>query len=83
MTQYSVDDYPVRYAAFLELLRQARIDADLTQEDVAHILGKSQSYVSRSEHGERRVDIVELQVFAQIYRKPLSFFLPEELNKEL
>jgi len=34
------------------------------------------SYVSKCESGERRVDVIELEAFATLYRKPLSFFLP-------
>ena len=37
-------------------------------------LGRPQSFVSKFESGERRVDFVELQHLAKIYRKPLSFF---------
>ena len=38
-------------------------------------LGKPQSFVSKSESGERRVDAVELRHFAKIYRKPVTYFL--------
>jgi hypothetical protein len=48
----------------------------LTQVQVALALGKPQSFVSKCENGERRVDILELADFAQLYRKPLDFFIP-------
>ena len=63
-----------RYKMFLERLRQARLEADLTQVEVAEVLGKPQSFESKCETGERRVDFVELLTFAEIYQKPLSFF---------
>jgi transcriptional regulator with XRE-family HTH domain len=69
------DVYKERYSAFLERFRQARIESGLSQEEVADKLGVSQSLVSRAESGDRRIDIIELQAFADIYRKPLSFFL--------
>jgi hypothetical protein len=34
-----------------------------------------QSVVSKSESGERRIDVVELQEFARLYGKPLDFFV--------
>lgn len=67
--------YPDRYRRFLDRLRQARLDAGLTQAEVAERLGRPQSYVSKSESGERRVDVVELAVFAELYGKPIAYFL--------
>ena len=68
--------YSSRYQKFLEKLKQARLDAGLSQVEVAEKLDKPQSYVSKCESGERRVDVVELQDFAEIYKKPIEFFLP-------
>jgi len=70
-------EYEEQYRAFLRQLRQARQDAGLTQQEVASRLGKPQSFVSKCESGERRVDVIELVRFASIYGKPLEFFLPE------
>lgn len=69
------DVHSRRYRAFLARLRQARKAADLTQVEVATRLGRPQSYVSKSESGERRVDVIELDEFARLYRRPLAFFL--------
>ena len=69
-------EYQRKYDEFLQRLRQARLDAGLTQQEVAARLGKSQSFVSRSENGQRRVDVVELQAFAEIYGKWLGDFAP-------
>ena len=67
--------YRQRYRAFLERLRQARRDAGLTQSDVARSLRRPQSFVSKCESGERRVDVVELQQLARLYDRPLTFFV--------
>ncbi len=67
--------YRQRYRVFLERLRQARHDAHLTQVEVARSLRRPQSFVSKCESGERRVDAVELQDFARLYGKPLNFFI--------
>jgi len=56
-------------------LRKARIEACLDQMQVAKKLGKSQSYVSKIESGQRRVDTVQLKAFAKIYNKPINYFL--------
>jgi transcriptional regulator with XRE-family HTH domain len=55
------------YRRFLVRLKEARQAAGLTQEYVAERLGKPQSWVSKSESGERRVDAVELHEFAKLY----------------
>lgn len=70
-------DYGQQYQAFLARLRTARHDAGMTQQEAAYLLNKSQTYVSRSENGERRVDAIELRQFALIYGKPISYFLDE------
>lgn len=70
--------FPLEYRQFLKRLRAAREAAGLTQADVARLLGKPQSFVSKSESGERRVDPVELKHLAEIYKKPISFFFPRK-----
>ena len=67
-------EYRRAYERFRAKLVQARKDADLTQAEVAGRLGKPQSFVSKIESGERRVDFVELRVLAHIYGKALAFF---------
>jgi len=64
-----------RYQEFLEKLRLARLDARMTQVQASMALKKHQAFISRCETGERRVDLVEVQILAELYGKPLSFFL--------
>lgn len=64
------------YQYLLKRLRQARLKAGLTQVQVAKALGKHQSYVTKCELGERRIDAIDLQRFAQLYKRPFSYFLP-------
>jgi hypothetical protein len=40
------------------------------------LLRRHQSFVFKCEFGEWRVDVIELEAFAKLYRQPLSFFLP-------
>jgi len=48
-----------RYGRFLAVMVQARKDAGLTQSELASRLGKPQSYISKAERGERRLDVIE------------------------
>lgn len=49
-----------RKAQLLELLKQVRTDAGLRQVDLAKKLHQPQSFVSKYESGERRLDLLEL-----------------------
>jgi transcriptional regulator with XRE-family HTH domain len=51
--------YSNGYQLFLQTLRNAREAAELTQEEVAERIDQTQSFVSKYERGERRLDIVE------------------------
>jgi len=44
-----------------EALKQIRLDAQLTQAELAAKLQKPQSYVSKYESGERRLDLIEVR----------------------
>jgi transcriptional regulator with XRE-family HTH domain len=51
--------YTQQHQRLRELLIEARVKAGLTQVQVAERLGKPQSFVSKYENGERRLDVVE------------------------
>ena len=70
-----VSTYDHRYREFLGRLYEARARSGLTQTVVARILGRPQSYVSRCESGERRVDAVELAEFAAVYGVDIRWLL--------
>lgn len=74
-------EYRVKYDRLLRKLRTAREQAGLTQAEVAKALGKAQSFLSKVESGERRLDFIELQELCRLYRKPLSYF-EESANVE-
>jgi transcriptional regulator with XRE-family HTH domain len=62
------------YRLFLDLLIKARKDAGVTQEQLAKRLNRPQSFVSKCENGERRLDVIELLQFLQsIGVEPISF----------
>jgi len=63
------------YARFIEKLRKARLEAGLKQIEVAKKLKRPQSYISRVESGEYRLDILEVKRFAKIYGKSVDYFV--------
>lgn len=54
------------YERFRALLVEARLGAGMTQSEVASELGQPQSYVSKYERGERRLDVIEFLKVARI-----------------
>lgn len=58
-----------RYQWFCEVLINARKRNGLTQVEVAAALGTPQSYVSKYESGERRLDVVEFIAVATALRE--------------
>ena len=66
--------YRVKYQKLIKRLRQARLEAGLTQVEAGKKLKKPQAYLSKIERGERRIDAVELDELAKIYGKPLDYF---------
>ena len=65
------------YRHLLQKLRAARRQAGLSQAEVARAIRRPQSYVSKCETGERRLDVFELAELARLYRKPLADFVAD------
>jgi hypothetical protein len=62
-------------------LKNARIEAGLTQEQADDRLGIYHSFTRRNEHLQRRVDFVELLKYIQIYSKSADYFLMDVSEK--
>lgn len=60
--------YPDQYAKLIELLVAARKKARITQTDLAQSLHRPQSFVSKYEAGERRLDPIEFVKIARMIR---------------
>lgn len=54
-----------QYLQLCTVLRQLRWEAGLTQVDIAERLDVPQSFVSKYESGERRLDVIELRHVAE------------------
>jgi transcriptional regulator with XRE-family HTH domain len=70
-----------RYAVVCELLREARQRTGLKQSELAARLDEPQSYISKVENGDRRVDLVQLQLFCEAIGIDLKDFVAEYLRK--
>jgi transcriptional regulator with XRE-family HTH domain len=63
------------YRLFLSILRTAREEAGLSQEGLAKRLGETQSFISKVERGERRLDVVELRAFCRALKISFPAFV--------
>lgn len=67
--------YSKEHKFLINQLKKARKEAGFDQKKVAKLLDKTQSYISKIESGQRRLDIIQLKKFAKIYRKDLNYFI--------
>jgi len=67
--------YTKEHNIIVERLKRARLEAGLGQVEVAKKLGKTQSYLSKIESGQRRFDVLQLKEFAKLYKKSLDYFV--------
>lgn len=65
--------YSQSYRLLLDRIVKARNDAGITQAELADKLGRPQSFVSKIENGERRIDVIEfLQVAKHVGFDPCA-----------
>jgi len=67
--------YSDEHKHLVEQLRKAREAAGFDQTKAAKLLGKTQSYISKIESGQRRIDLVQIKEFSKLYKKPLEYFI--------
>lgn len=67
--------YTSEHRIVTELLREIRLEAGLTQIQLAESLEQSQSFVSKYERGDRRLDIVQLRTVCQAVGITLAEFV--------
>lgn len=69
-----------QYQVLLKLLREWRTEVGLTQAEVGERLGNTQTFVSKVERGERRLDLVEFVEWCDALRLPPDRALQEFLR---
>ncbi len=77
--------YEPSYKIFVECLRDFRAQSRMTQQELASHLNCPQSYISKYEQGQRRLDIVEIRRICNILGVSLTEFASEyeeRLQKE-
>lgn len=74
--------YAAEYPVFLELLKEARAKAGLTQVQLAKAAGISQAYVSAVERGVLRQDALQLRSWLRACGSTFAKFA-RELDKRL
>jgi len=67
--------HSARYAIFLKVFRDARERAGLTQVQLARKFGETQTFVSKCERGERRIDVIELRTLCRAIGIDLKKFV--------
>ena len=60
--------YQQRYQTLIDCLISARKQAKLTQADIAHQLGKPQSYIAKIEGKDRKIDILEYVELCEVLK---------------
>ena len=67
--------YTDEYSILLELLAALRQKSGVTQVELAQMLGQSQSFISKVERGDRRLDIIQLRTICQTLGTTLPEFI--------
>ena len=69
--------FSAKYILFMNMLVAARKEAKMKQADLGARLGRGQSYVSKFERGERRLDIVEFLEVAEALEIDVHRFIEQ------
>ena len=72
-----MDFYDGKHKELVNKIKTARVESKLSQEELARELNKTQSFVSKLENGQIRVDAILLSELSKIFKKDISYFLKD------
>ena len=70
--------YTDDYINIISVLRAIRINKNITQAEIAKRLNATQSFISKVENRERRLDVIELLSWIDALGVSVSDVLPEK-----
>lgn len=70
--------YTDDYIRIISVLRAIRLNKNITQAEMAKLLNVTQSFISKVENRERRLDVVELLSWIDALGVSVSDILPEK-----
>jgi transcriptional regulator with XRE-family HTH domain len=70
-----------RYIELIARLRKLRRSKNLSQRELARRMGKPQSFVSKIETGERRIDLIETLSLCESLGVTLEAVIPPQLHR--
>ncbi len=74
--------YTDEHQAVVDLLREIRSESGVTQVELARLLDQSQSFVSKYERGDRRLDVIQLRTVCETLDSSLAVFV-DRLEQKL
>lgn len=72
-----MDLYDNKHKVLVSKIKEARIANKLSQEELAKKLSKTQSFISKLESGQIRVDAILLDELSRILKKDINYFLKD------
>lgn len=64
-----------RYVQLITRLKTVRSEAGVKQEYICNKLGKYNSWLSKIENFDRRLDVLEFLELCELYNKPFEYYI--------
>ncbi|GAB7202667.1 helix-turn-helix domain-containing protein [Dickeya oryzae] len=75
--------YSEEYLLVIRTLREARISKGISQQKLADMLGRPQSFIAKVESGERKLDVVEFALLAHLLSVDPALVLEKIITQEM